>query len=47
METIIRPPEPRDATRIAYIMYHAGRAHVERSVYDLLIPGAFDPPGLA
>ena len=43
MRAIIRPAEPEDAPRIAYIMYLAGRGHVERSVYDLLIPGALGP----
>ena len=43
MDALIRPAGKKDAPRIAYIMYLAGRGHVERSVYDLLIPGAFGP----
>jgi ribosomal protein S18 acetylase RimI-like enzyme len=43
MEALIRPAVKNDAPRIAYIMYLAGRGQVERSVYDLIIPGAFGP----
>ena len=43
MEALIRPAVKNEAPRIAYLMYLAGSGHIERSVYDLIIPGAYGP----
>lgn len=42
-EYSIRDAVPDDAEAVAYLMYLAGKGHVERSVYDLLIDGPEGP----
>ena len=43
MEHVTRDATAEDAIDIAKLYYLAGKSHVDRSIYDLMIPG---PPGM-
>ena len=43
MSEVIRPATVDDVPFIAWVMQEAGRSHLEKDLFDLVIPGPEEP----